>query len=258
MAGEWSGVSFDQFHALTKRAQQRFGLFADQWIIGGGALYNCNQDLSYWRPIIDQLVDSVLESQTIDYACVGWQLDQLFGAVPGNQTIEVIAYIANKLPSAVPLCTHWMNDALAWWKTGGEVWTDPNGLQPPINVHDRFSWWIAMQPYLTGAHYQGNTTMARTDPGVFQGHLRDTLNPFNDGRMGRSRRRGFQENFRLNAFELTAQDQFDGGGNPANICSELEGDGVGFILTCTKGDNNNGGVMSGYGNGARMPDGSKL
>jgi hypothetical protein len=25
---------------------------------------------------------------------------------------------------------------------------------------DRFTWWYAMQPYLTGGHHQGNTRMA--------------------------------------------------------------------------------------------------
>ncbi len=70
--------------------------------------------------------------------------------------------------------------------------------------------------------------------------------------MGQSTRTGVPQDFRMNDFELTGQPQFDGD------CSEDEGDQVGFIMTCTKGDHDNGGVMSGYGNGARRPDGTAL
>ncbi len=244
----WAGVSLEQFNALSRRAKQTFGLFLDQWIIGGGALYNCNQPLEYWQPIVDQLVEAFVASGTIDTACVGWQLDQLFGATPGNACMRVLCYVADKIPSTIPVSTHWMNEALAWWKTGGEVWTDRYGS---IEVKDRFSWWLAMRPYLSGGYHQGDTTLARTNPGLYQAKLRDTLNAFYDGRMGQSRRTGVEQPFKLVVFECTAQDQFDG------KCSEDEGDLTGYLLTCTKADVG-GGVMAGYGNGARMPDGSVL
>lgn len=246
------GATIDQFNELSKRAQ-RLGLFADVWFIANEFPgFEPNRDASFWGPKLEPFIDSMLAASAIDVACPCWQMDQIMQGAPGNATISIIAYVANKLPGTIPVFTHWMNDALAWWKTGGEVWTDPQHWPTGINVYDRFTFWLAMQPYLTGAHYQGNTTMARTDPQTFQGHLRDTLNPFNDGKMGYATRRGFGEKFRLLITECTAQDQFNG------TCSELEGDGVGYLLTCTKGDHNNGGVMSGYGNGARMPDGSAL
>jgi len=243
--GSWAGVSLAQFIALNQRAQ-RIGLFADVWFLGGEALMTRDQDATYWQPILQPVIDALLAAQAIDSACVGWQLDQY--NQPGNALIGIIAYVADALPPTIPVFTHWVNEALAWWKTGGEVWTDRYGA---INVHDRFSWWLAMRPYLTGGHHQGNTTMARTDPGLYQAKMRDTLNPFSDGRMGWSRRSGVEVPFRLTVFECTAQDQFNG------ACPEDEGDLVGYLLTCTKGDGN-GGVMAGYGNGARMPDGSPL
>lgn len=244
----WPGVSLEQFNALSRTAQRVYGLRIDQWIIGGGALYNCNQPLEYWQPIIDELVDSFLAAGVMDKACVGWQLDQLFGATPGNDCMRVLAYCADRIPTGIPVFTHWMNEALAWWKTGGEVWTDRYGS---INVHDRFSWWLAMRPYLTGGHHQGDTTIARTQPKLYQDKLRDTLNAFHDGRMGLSRRTGVEVPFQLTVFECSAQDQFDG------KTSEDTGDQVGYILMCTQSDGTNQ-PMNGYGNGGRMPDGVVL
>lgn len=247
-AGDWTwpGVSLQQFIALTQKAQREYGLQADQWILGGDALYNCNQPLSYWRPIIDSILDPLLVAGAIDKACVGWQLDQLFGATPGNATIEVIAYIAQKLPARIPLFTHWMNEALAWWKTGGEVWVDqwnPDGF----TVRDRFTWWLAMRPYLTGGHHQGDNKMAREDPKLYQDKLKDTLDAFHDGRMGMSRRSGVEIPFQLTGYEETAQNQFD------NECSEDEGDRAGAIILCTT--SGTGAGLDGYGNGDRTPEG---
>lgn len=241
------GGTVDSHIALSKRAQSQFGLFADEWFLGGEALKTPDQNADYWRPILDPIIDALLGAGAIDTACVGWQLDQLQQNAPGNATISIIAYVAEKLPKAIPVYTHWVNEALAWWKTGGEVWIDPYQAR---DVNDRFSWWLAMQPYLTGGHHQGDVTMARTNPKLYQDKMKDTLNPFTDGRMGQSRRSGVPKNFALTVFECTAQDQFDG------RCSEDEGDLVGYLLTCTTGDS--GGVLGGYGNGARLPSGVAL
>lgn len=240
------GHGFDNYCALTAKAQS-YGLFADHWLLGAresAELFVPNQDGPYWRPIIKPYIDEMRYRGLIDSACVCWQMDQMQQGAPGNPTISIIAMIAELLPSDVPLYTHWVNDAMAWWKTGGEAW---NGF----NVHDRFSWWQAMQPYLTGGYYQGDTTLAIHDPTTYQGKIRDTLNPFSDGRMGKSRRNG-EKNFAMIAYENTAQSQFDG------ACSEDQGDLTGYILTCTTSDGGTGGVMAGYGNGTRMPDGSAL
>lgn len=243
------GSSIDRFIALSKKAQ-RLGLFADVWLIANEFPgFRFDQGVEFWRPLLDPYIDQMLGAGAIDLACPCWQMDQIMNDAPGNATISIIAYVAERMPATIPVYTHWIRDAMAWWKTGGEVWSDK---YQTINVYDRFSWWLAMRPYLTGAHHQGDRHIARTDPKTYQGMIRDTLNPFNDGRMGKAWRRGFEENFRLVEFECTAQDQFD------DMCTELEGDGIGYILTCTKGDYDNGGVMSGYGNGARMPNGDAL
>ena len=58
------------------------------------------------------------------------------------------------------------------------------------------------------------------------------------------------QQFALNTFEITAQDQFN------ENCSEDIGDRTGYIMMCTTAFN--GGGVNGYGNGARYPDGSCL
>lgn len=226
--------------ALSQRAQS-YGLWCDEWFMGGGegdgwAFKARDQTLDYWAPLLQPIIADLLNAGVVDTACIGWQLDQF--NIPGNVLIAIIAWIADMLPQAAPVYTHWVNEAMAWWKTGGEVWTDRTGSR---DVHDRFTWWLAMQPYLTGAHHQGDTHMARTDLKLYQDHMRDTTEPFADGRMGASQRDGVRP-FVLDAFESTAQEQFDGS------CGELEGDQIGYVLTAV--------ATGGYGNGARQPDGT--
>lgn len=243
------GHSIQSYIALSNRARSVYGLFCDHWLIANEFPgWAPNQDASYWKPRLDPYIDQLVGAGVMDQCCPSWQMDQLQQGAPGNPTISIIAYVADKLPGSVPVYTHWVNDAMAWWKTGGEVWSDK---YQTINVTDRFSWWQAMQPYLTGGHYQGDTTLARTQPTTYQGKIRDTLNNFVNGRMGQAQRRGFPENFRMTNYECTAQDQFNG------TCTEQEGDTIGYILTCTKADGYDAG-LSGYGNGARRPDGSAL
>lgn len=236
---------------LSKRAQGDYGLFADEWFLcDEWGLFRAT--LAQWKEKLGRVVDELLEANVVDHACVGWQLDKY--NAPGNQLIEIIKYFAELIPQDVPLYTHWMNEALAWWLTNidprtgqnlGEVWTDQYGS---IRVMDRFTWWAAMQPYLTGGHHQGDVKTARTNPQLYQDKMRDTLDYFHGatakGNMGQSRRGGVQQNFKLTVFECTAQDQFDG------RCSEDEGDLVGYILMCVGAD--------GYGNGARWPNGTRL
>lgn len=244
------GHSVDDYNALSRRARSTYGLYCDHWILGGEALMTKNQDAAYWKPILDPLIDSILNSGTFDQCCVSWQMDQLQGEAPGNPTISIIAYVADKLLNSIPVYTHWMNEALAWWKTGGEWWEDRFGR---TFVQDRFTWWWAMQPYLTGGHHQGDNAMAIHDPKLYQDKLLDTLDYFGGdtgkGDMGQSQRYG-RRNFILTDYEVTAQFQFD------NQCSELQGDLAGYLATCAK--SHTGYTMGGYGNGARFPSGVNL
>ena len=241
------GSSMQSFLDLSRKAQS-YGLFCDQWLISNEIPgFQNNQDATYWAPILGPYIDQMLGAGVMDLCCPSWQMDQVNQGAPGNPTISIIAYVAGKLSPSIPVYTHWVNEALAWWKTGGEVWSDQ---YQTINVYDRFTWWQCMNYYLTGGHHQGNGQTAIDDPQLYQDKMKDTLNPFYDGRMGHSLRSG--SNFKLDTFESTAQLQFDG------QCSEEIGDRTGYILTCTTSDVGATLGMSGYGNGARNPDGSTL
>lgn len=245
------GSTTNQFNALSKHAQKDFGLFADVWLLGVMEWQPRNQGVDYWKPILDPIFDQILGAGAVDTFCTGWQFDNFMYDSPGNKTIALMAYQCDRLPASIPTFSHWVNEALAWWKTGGEVWTDRYGS---IDVADRFSWWRAMAPYLTGGNYQGDGTTSLLDPKLYQDRMCDTLNPFggdkSKGDMGQSIRTGTPRNFKLNAFESTGQNQFDG------KCSEDDGDLSGYLQTCTVGYN--GAHVGGYGNGARMPDGTAL
>jgi hypothetical protein len=254
------GSSLASYIALSARARSQYGLLCDHWMIAAESPGFANdQDGAYWAPLLGPIIDQLVGAGVMDLCCPSWQMDGVNRSAPGNATISIIAFVADRLPPEVPVFTHWINEAMAWWKVVGhhtdgsdigEVWVDrfnPGGVE----VKDRWTWWQAMQPYLTGAHHQGNTTLARTNPQEYQGRQRDTLNAFSDGRMGQSRRLATPQDFRLNEYECTAQDQFDGN------CTEDEGDLVGYILACTKADGADAWI-GGYGNGARRPDGTAL
>ena len=162
----------------------------------------------------------------------------------------------------MPLFTHWVNEALAWWrKVGerpdgsdiGEVWSDQ---YQTIEVHDRFTWWLAMQPYLTGGHHQGSTRMPMKE---YQDRICDTLDYFGGdtakGAMGQSHRTGTPAPFQLTGWEVSGQDQFDDVPSNPHRISEREGDSRGYLVTCTT---TKWAHLSGYGNGARRPDGTAL
>jgi len=259
-AGYYTHIQFSLFHALhygssldgyidLARRAQSAGLFVDHWFLAGDDVIGGarDADVNFWRAQLDPIIPRLLGAGVVDLACVGWQLDQY--NVPGNQLIAIIAYIAGALPRSIPLYTHWANEALAWWKSGGEVWSD---AYQTINVVDRFTWWAAMQPYLTGGHHQGNTEAARTQTRNYQLSILDTLDYFHGrtdkGSMGLSRRRvDAGEPFRFIIAENNAQDEFDG------VISEATGDATTYALLGARAYN--GAYTDGYYNGTRQPNG---
>ena len=132
-----------------------------------------------------------------------------------------------------------MNESGSWsvyWRNG--EW-----------VFDRFQGWRDQRNKLTWFHHQGDVDL---DIPTYQAKLKDTLDPFGDGRMGRSGLFGDRP-FSLVVYECSAQGQFGTAGRNPWITEE-EGDLRGFLLCCTKGAS----FPGGYGNGARRPDGSVL
>jgi hypothetical protein len=260
------GNTIESYIALSKKARAH-GLLCDHWFIANEFPgFQHNADWAFWGPLLTPYVKKLLDAGVMDLACPSWQMDQVMGGAPGNPTISIIAGMAGLLPPSIPMYSHWVNEALAWWrKVGtnpdgsdiGEVWSDE---YQTIEVHDRFSWWYAMRYYLTGGHHQGNTRMLLKE---YQDRLCDTLDYFggDDGRdtgkgdMGQSLRSGEARPFLLTVFECSAQDQFDDTPTNEYAISEAEGDQRGMLLCCT---HPKFGHVGGYGNGARGVDGETV
>lgn len=227
------GMTIEQYVAYCGVVQS-YGLWVDQWFLGFG-LNARDKGADYWRPMLDPWIDALLANGVIDCACVGWQLDQFNTGTPRlidgrmqSPIQSIIDYVADKVgPHDIPLGTHWVNEAGAW--------NDP---------FDRFQWWKDQRNKLTWFHHQGDVDISVPE---YQAKLVDTLDPFGNGRMGRSGLFGDRP-FGLVIYECSAQKQF-------NLqCSEEEGDQRGYLLCCTRA----AAIVSGYGNGARRADGSVL
>jgi len=214
---------------------QSYGFFADHWFLGGGTFNARDQDVTYWRPLCQPWFDALFAANAIDTCCVGWQLDgyntgveRMIQGRMQSPIQTIIDYIAGQcVPREIPVGTHWLNEAGAW--------NDP---------FDRFTWWRDQRGKQTWFHHQGDVNM---DIPTYQAKLVDTLQPFGDGRMGTSGLFGDRP-YGLVVFECSAQAQFD-----LNM-SEDTGDQRGMLLCCTKAASH----VSGYGNGARLRDGSVL
>lgn len=257
----WYGSSLQQYIELSKRARGDYGLHCDHWYLAGEDVCpgSRDQDVSWWQAKLDPIIDALLEAGVVDEACVGWQLNQYNKT--GNPLIAIIKYVAEAHPRTIPMWTHWSNEAMGWWTTDidpetgenrGEVWTDQ---YQTIRVMDRFTWWRAMGPYLTGGHHQGNTRMLIKE---YQDRICDTLDYFggrsDKGSMGRSYRNR-DAAFKMTVFESSGQDQFDDQPDNPYAISEDEGDCRSFLLLCTMSP---WAHLAGTGNGGRYPNGAAL
>jgi hypothetical protein len=235
-----SGFTIDQWVEYCGLVQS-FGLFADQWWLGGGPWHERDADVMYWRPILQPWMDAVKANKVVDASCVGWQLDaynkgteRLIDGRMQSPIQSIIDYCADQLgPYDIPLGTHWA-------ESESGAWNDP---------YDRFKWWRDQRNKLTWFHHQGDVDIPVD---LYQAKLCDTLNPFGDGRMGRSGLFGDRP-YALVIYECSAQGQF--GTETRNPwITEDEGDLRSYLLNCTRAASN---CMQ-YGNGSRMPNGSVL
>lgn len=246
-----AGLSPDQLVAFCWAAKSAGIRFLDFWWLGGGPWgwdserpdihpENRDRDWAYWWGVIQPYWQAVLS--LMDCCCVGWQLDGYNTADPRQIDSTWQAPIQNIIdgfaalcvPLEIPIGTHWRNEAGAWP-------SPPNPYGLPV---DRFGWWKRQHGELTWFHHQGDVNL---DIGTYQAKLVDTLNPFGDGRMGTSGLFGDRP-YSLIVYEDSAQAQFN------LYMNEDEGDQRGYLLSCTHAASH----VGGYGNGARLPDGSVL
>lgn len=169
-----------------------------------------------WKVYLDADYYTFLDAGAGDEYAV-WEWD-LFN-VPGAPTIEILS--------------HWGDMAHAHGKS---FWLHFRSAYCSWQSDERgeVGFWEDMGTHVDGLQYQGDPGW---DIGYLQSRLVDILRLFNN-----------QGNrVKLRAFELVAARQFT-----QDHPNELDGDQIGYLSLCTKGDT----FIWGFGGGARMPDGS--
>ncbi len=236
-----AALTRDEYFRVCRMARDAGIPFLDQWFLGG-VWGERDADAAYWRPIVKPWFDALVAEGLIDCACVGWQLDKFNTGLPrqieGREQAPIQSIVDMFAdwcgPREIPLGTHWVNEAGVW----RVYW---NGREFEF---DRFRGWKDQRNKVFFFHHQGDVDIPVD---LYQAKLKDTLDPFGNGRMGTSGLFGDRP-FGLVIYECSAQAQFD------LRCSEDDGDLRGALLLYTKGATH----AVGYGNGARRPDGGAL
>jgi hypothetical protein len=234
------GLSIDTYVEFCGGHVRKYLPFLDQWGMSNDSGPK-DSDWPTWQGLLQPWLDAVKSNGLVDLACVGWQLDNF--NVPGDPIIDIVKGFASQFTGlSIPVGTHWVNEAGAWWQTGGSP-------KYP-HVVDRFSWWREMKGFLSFFYHQGDVQI---DIPTYQAKLVDTLNPFGGdtgkGDMGTSGLFGDRP-YSLIVYECSAQAQFDV--DKAYYLTQAQGDQRSYYLTCTHARSHAGG----YGNGGGYPDGS--
>lgn len=212
------GQSIEQF-AQTCQRVQAIGCYACVFL--GSKDYDPHdQWWDGWN--VAPVIDALIAAKAMDIAIVGWELD--LWNIPGDPLQSIVDGVTQRtVPAGIPTYVHFSTHVTWWGKDGS----------------DRFAWWNLQRGKLTGLLYQGDSAW---DVGLFQARMVDTLAQFAHTDSG------FGHPFDDIAFETKASAQFDG---PAD---ENTGDLMDYLLLCTQA----GVSVQGFGNGARMPDGSVI
>lgn len=143
--------------------------------------------------------------------------------IPGPPTIDTFKYFGQRAHRmGASFWIHFLPEHTSWFADG-----DPRG---------RYGFYDDLGTDVDGLNYQGDPAW---DIGQLQSRLVDTLTQF-----------AAQGNrHKLRAFELTAARQFT-----EDALTEDVANAIGYLACCTKGP----ATVWGFGNGARMPDGTAI
>lgn len=183
---------------------------------------------SYWATNIAPVLQALIAANAIQHACPGWEFDGW--NIPGGPTQTIIdGFAAICGPADVKLWMHFNAGKTAWFADGS----------------NRFAWWQDQVGKLDGLLYQCFPTAPwgvpeqGWDPGTMQARIADTTNRDANFIAGV---------FKFVVWENGAAKQFD---DPA--FDENQTDMIGWLALCSPG----GCAVSGFGEGARLPDGTE-
>jgi hypothetical protein len=177
-----------------------------------------NRDAAVWAPRIDPVMDALIAAHAVDGFVVAWEAD--LWNVAGDPFQSIVDHVAAKaVPAGVDVWLHFSSERMSLQKDGTTT----------------VDYWKLQAGKVTGLLYQARTEWGA---GMLQARMNDV-----------EVRLALAGEFRLVAWELYAALQFS-----HDHPDENEGDLKGWEALCTPGPI----PVSGFGNGARRPDGSPI
>lgn len=219
-----NGQTLDQFVAFAASMKARMPYVTV--FLGSKCFQPKDMSAQQWMDYAFPIMDALLAAEAVDEFVPGWEWD--LWNVPGATTIQAIKAIGQRAHAGGASCwLHFSPEKTSWFADG-----EPRG---------RFGFYDDLGADIDGLMYQ---TVPIWTPGEMQARLVDTLHQF-----------GTQGNrHKLRMYEDQAALMFDGD-RPDEGDANLRG-----YLACCTIDNvkHTDAKVWGYGNGARMPDGSPL
>jgi len=213
------GQSIDQFVADCLFIKQRIPYVI--CFLGSKDFDPRDQSAAQWIDRVGPALDALLAADAVDELVPAWETD-LFN-LPGPQTIAYARQVGQKAHAAGKSCwLHFSAQKTSWFADG-----DSRG---------RFGFYDDLGTDVDGLLYQAVATWTI---GELQARIVDTLTQF--GRQG--------QRHKMRLFERGASLSF-----AHDHPTEDEENLMGFLACCTRG----AAPLWGFGNGARMPDGSPL
>jgi hypothetical protein len=218
------GVTVDQFVALALELTDA-GFFVHV-MLGSKDYDPHDQTWTQLEPLMAPVLRALIAAKAVSSVAL-WETD--LWNIPGAPLQTILDGIANiAVPADVHQWVHFSTERTSWFVDGG----------------NRRSWWQRQNLTLVGILYQDDVNW---DMGTRQARLADTQNQF--GEPNQQCWLTADGKFRLVAWEMDAAAQFS---NPQP--DENQSDMRGYLAVCSPGAV----AVAGYGNGARMIDGSVL
>lgn len=166
------------------------------------------------------ILEALLNADVVDELVPAWEMDAF--NIPGGPTLDYARYVGETVHAAGKTCyLHFTTEKTSWFANG-----DPRG---------RFGFWEDLRGAVDGLNYQGD---ARWGIQEYQARAVDSL-----------KQTAQQPWWDFRDFEQDASLEF-AGDHPNEDDTNLRG----FLICCTTGPAR----VWGFGNGARMPDGSPI
>lgn len=201
-----------------------------------------------WADFVDPVFEALVAAKLVDEVSLGWELN--LWNTPGQPLIDSLRHLGQQAHAhGLTSWQHYSPHYVCWFADG-----DPRG---------RFGWYDDLANDVDGINYQ--TMGPHWSPQMLQARMVDTLYQF--GQRGNDYLFRMEEDLAFwmwdtDTVQVQVDDAVDAAGNPilSTVSVTPEDANVrGYVACCTIDDvKHTDAKVWGYGNGARMPDGSRL